>query len=118
MRNSIKNHNIKSRADLQKRQDAIQDDYKDLEKDILNSILNPISIASLAYSFISSKKVKKRESQKIWDAPSSKEMTQKKSKLKPILKSIGVSFLRWQAFNLAFFLGKKAIQKLKHLKKE
>jgi len=41
----------------------------------------------------------------------------KKPAAQRALKKIGISFLRWQAFNLAFFLGRKAVQAIKEKKR-
>ena len=122
MDNSIKNHNITSKADLFERQDAIQNEYEALGKDIVGSVLSPIKIAGLAYSVFSSKKTKKtpKPQQQLLMLPnrSLKETTthNKKSKVSSFVKSVAASWLRWQAFNIAFYLGKKTIQHFKEKK--
>lgn len=121
MSNSIKNHNILSKADLFERQDAVQNEYEILGKDIVGSILSPLKIAGLAYSLVSSKKTKQkpRVQQQLLSLPNKSMIAtaspDKKSKLGSIVKSVAGSWLKWQAFNLAFYLGKKTIQ---HFKKK
>lgn len=120
MRNSIKNHNIKNKADLNQRQETVQNEYEDLKRNIVDSILNPIEIGSLIYSFVSKKKRKQQEKRQVWH-PENKIINGNASSKKPqstsFLKSVGKSFLRWQLFNLGYFVGKKIIQQVKASKK-
>lgn len=116
MRNSIKNHNIKNKADLRQRQEAVQNEYEDLKKNIVDSILNPIEIGSFIYSLISKKKRKQQKKKQVWDSENKiikGEVSPKKPPSTSFLKSVGKSFLRWQLFNLGYFAGKKIIQQVK-----
>lgn len=121
MTNSIRNHNIKSKADLQQRQDAIQNEYEDLAKEIVSSVLSPVKIAGLSFSLMSSKKQKRKDKEQglvVVPGASLKTTSKpiKKNKVKSFLVATSKSWLRWQAFNLAYYMSKKAIQHFKSKK--
>jgi len=118
MKRTIKNHNIKNLADLNQRQDALQDNYADLEKEIIDSIFSPVKIAGLAFSIIGGRNKKRKENKtQLLFNNKEKTLIVEKPKGQRFLKSIVRSWIRWQAFNLAFFLGKKSITFIKERRK-
>jgi hypothetical protein len=113
---------LKNASDLEYEKEWIRLKYKKIEANFLFSVLGPVlpSIASAAFR-------KKTNPWKSHVAVSGKSSAQNASKstvsrinavLKiPLVKYLTKSWLRWQAFNLAFFLGKKLVVALRHSKR-
>lgn len=122
--------------ELDKEQEKIRRSYKRMEHDWLSGILNPQQVAlSLAGSLLSrtgkskKKNTKDRTAETVLDtfldaekSPSSIISAARNIITNPLikgfLKNTATSWLRWQAFNLAVYLGKKAYKSIKYKRAE
>lgn len=137
---------IGSIKSLNKEQDRIARVCKELEKDMFSGIFNPqtiaLNVATGLFSRIGKNKEKKQKTK------AGKDIQPKKAAAKPIqsfvsaegdspspivnvarnlianptvkglLRRTAISWVRWQAFNLALYLGKKAYKAVKHKREE
>lgn len=121
---------VGSLEELDREQYRVKKMAASMESDWLDSILNPQQIAlSLVTSLLSRKKNKNTNAaislfsgkkNKTTEARSNKGKAKqaagavlqyaKQPAVTGLAKRVGISFLRWQAFNLAWFLGKKALK--------
>ncbi|WP_118951283.1 hypothetical protein [Taibaiella helva] len=118
---------VNSLKDLDLEQERIKLKMRRLEDDVLG-IVNPQQLAiSLIGSWLK-RRGKRSSTEPAYLAGDVKRKKLKKTKsgvsrllakpaVKNTAKKIGISFLRWQAFNLAWFLGKKLYTTLKHRKR-
>jgi hypothetical protein len=134
---------IGSVASLNREQERIARTCRDLENDMFNSLLNPQNLAiSVATGLISRitnkntpKKQKKSSSIKLvrTEGPSAKIAAENNASSKiattvknivaaasfqSLIKRTAKSWLRWQAFNLAWYFGKKAFNAIKQRRAE
>lgn len=117
---------VSSYKELDLEQERIKLKMRRLEDDVL-SMVNPQQLAISLIGGWLKRRGKRPSAAPSYLAGNAKGQKPKKAKsglsrlfAKPAVKStakkIGISFLRWQAFNLAWFLGKKLYSTLKHRK--
>lgn len=129
---------VGSIQELNREQDRVKRITGKMESEWLDNILNPQQMAlSLVTSFISRKKSSTGTGMNLFSGSKSKKITGKNTAKgglhniagsvmnyakQPVVtglaKKVGVSFLRWQAFNLAWFLGKKACKAIQKKRAE
>lgn len=116
---------------LDKEQARIRNKSKEIELDFL-SALNPQQLAMSLLGNVLSRKIKggvskEKISGKKQTAHSSFAFNASQANMKGVvkhplfkklLKKVGISFLQWQAFNLALFAGKKIVQVIREKKQE
>jgi hypothetical protein len=116
---------------LDKEQARIRNKSKEIELDFL-STLNPQQLAMSLLGNVLSRKIKgggskEKGSGKKQGSSSGFAFDASQANLKGIvkhplfkklLKKVGISFLQWQAFNLALFAGKKIVKVIKQKKQE
>jgi len=98
---------------------------KQIESDWIQEIFNPQQLAIGVISRLMSKKKTKSSAKSSFLTPTQKAKSGnaamaldvlKQPAVKRVAKKIGMSFVRWQVFNLAWFLGKKIIKSVKEKK--
>lgn len=118
---------VNSLKGLDLEQERIKLKMRRLEDDML-STFNPQQLAISVIGGLLKRRGKKAATEPAYltgkDKGPSRSKTRKPKKgiagwlsrpvVKQTVKKAGVSFLRWQAFNLAWFLGKKLYKKIKH----
>ncbi len=131
---------VGSLQELNREQERVKRLAGKMEVDWLDNILNPQQIAlSLVTSLLSRRRNNSSNSSglnlfsagkkskagnknddkgKLQQAAGSIMHYAKKPAVTGLAKRVGISFLRWQAFNLAWFLGKKAYQTIRQKRKE
>lgn len=131
---------VGSLQELNREQERVKRLAGKMEVEWLDNILNPQQIAlSLITSLLSRRKSERGKSSGLHlfsggKKSKSKSKNDTKGKLQQVAgsvrdyakkpavtglaKRIGISFLRWQAFNLAWFLGKKAYKTIRQKKVE
>lgn len=117
---------VSSIAELDKEQRRIRHKTRQIEDDVLH-LFSPQQLALTFAGKLLSGKVSHKASQ-LFSAGTKHKNTGKnkaptakgaisnfvsKPATKSLAKKIGISFLKWQTFNLALFVGKKIIQKIK-----
>lgn len=135
MAEKYKRKHLHNLYQLDREQEKIRRTCRNMENDWLSGIVNPQQIAlGIAGSLLSrSKKSKKKNKQGIQpekgaalssegtsSAPAINAMRNIISNptIKTFLKHTATSWLRWQAFNLAIYLGKKAFKSIRHNREE
>ena len=130
MAEKYKRKHLNNLGELDKEQDKIRRTCRRMEDDWLSGIINPQQIAlSIAGGLFSrGKKSQKKNKEKSWQQYTlHSSPSESKSpvidvarniignpSVKGFLKRTATSWLRWQAFNLAVYLGKKAYKSIKH----
>lgn len=131
---------VGSLQELDREQDRVKRITGKMEQEWLDTILNPQQIAiSLITSFIARKKNSGSNKSRNTFLSKAKDKTGIQNKnnkgglqqiagsvmgyarqpaVSGLAKRVGISFLRWQAFNLAWFLGKKALKAIKEKRAE
>jgi len=138
MAETYKRRHIRNLDELDKEQEKIKRTYRRMENDWLSGILNPQQmVMSFAGGLLSragskSKKKKKEKENKAEQVLRSFSAEGKSSSpvinvarniitnpaIKGFLKHTAASWLRWQAFNLAVYLGKKAYKSIRYKREE
>ena len=103
--------------DLDVEQAKLKVKARQIEGDWISNILNPQQLAiGLVGNIISKKAAKSSKGKnsilKIASDPNAANLAVGLLR-QPLLKKIGLSFVRWQMFNLAWFLGKRIVKKMK-----
>lgn len=129
---------VGSLTELDREQDRIRKMTTKMENEWLDSILNPQQLAlSVVTGLLSRRRNKQaapglalfsgKRKKKADGTPAKSKVNHvtgavagfvKKPVVARVAKRVGVSFLRWQAFNLAWFLGKKAWKAVKERRAE
>lgn len=129
---------VGSLQELNREQDRVKRMAGKMESEWLDNILNPQQMAlSLVTSFLSRKKSSTGTGMNLFSGSNSKKAIGKNTgkgalhtvagsvmsyakqpAVAGLAKRVGVSFLRWQAFNLAWFLGKKAYKAIQKKRAE
>lgn len=118
---------VNSLKGLDLEQERIKLKMRRLEDDML-STFNPQQMAISVIGGLLKRRSKKAAAEPAFLAGKDKGLNRIKTKkakkdiagwlsrpvVKQTAKKVGISFLRWQAFNLAWFLGKKLYKKIKH----
>jgi predicted methyltransferase len=112
-------------------QERIRDKSKKIETDFVQALNPQQLVISFLGGFISRKIAgnKKEKGYAAYSRPKDKTASANSAKgkmdsirkhplFKSLLKKAGISFLKWQAFNLALFAGKKIYQAIKDKKKQ
>lgn len=126
---------VGSLAELDHEQHRIRKMATKMENEWLESILNPQQLAlSVVTGLLSRRKQQTGGGLSLFSGKGKKKTTAapvktgvkqvtgsvagfvKKPVVARIVKGVGISFLRWQAFNLAWFLGKKALKAIREKK--
>ncbi len=109
-------------------QERIRNKVKRIEDNWIQTFFNPQQLAISLGSYLLRRKKKSKPSsgQSLYTERKSKNINPAKADHTPFVKrpvvkrvarKIGISFIQWQAFNLALFLGKKIIHNIKNKKK-
>src|SRR5690606_17887592 len=116
MSTSYKRKSIRNLDQLNEEQEKVARKLQEMESNFLG-FLSPQSLLMATVSGLLSKgnKGQKKSTVTAKSAPlfSTSQANKAKSKLATIGKKIGISFLKWQAFNLALYLGGKLIDQFK-----
>lgn len=107
-------HNLK---ELNAEQERIRLRARHIEDGFLG-FLSPQNLMMQAASLLLGKRKKSKKKTPTNPVMSSttsllRPAPQSKNRLAILAKKVGISFLKWQAFNLALYLGGKAMQKIK-----
>lgn len=124
---------VGSLGELDHEQNRIRKMTTKMENEWLDSILNPQQLAlSVVTGLLSRRKQQAGSGLSLFSRKGKKKTTAapvktgvkqvtgsvagfvKKPLVARVAKSVGISFLRWQAFNLAWFLGKKALKAIRN----
>lgn len=107
-------------------QERIRDKSRKIETDFVHALNPQQLLISLAGGFISRKIAGNKKDKNYTARIKSDNKGSIKGRIdeirkhplfKSLLKKVGISFLKWQAFNLALFAGKKIYQAIKDKKK-
>ena len=137
MADIYKRRHIRNLDELDKEQEKIRRTYRRIESDWLSGMLNPQQmVMSVATSLLSNtgkskkkNKGKENKTEQVLHSFSTEGTSSSPAiniarniisnpTVKGFLKNTAASWLRWQAFNLAVYLGKKAYKSIKHKKEE
>lgn len=120
---------VSSLSELDLEQERIKYKAKRIEDDMLD-VFSPQQIAMTMVSYLLRRRKKKADARPVMAATGRKEKKQegkiagavsdvvKSPLLKKAARKVGISFLRWQAFNLALFLGKKIVRSIQEKRRE
>jgi hypothetical protein len=122
---------LHSMRDLDNEQERIRNKSRSVEHDFVEMI-NPQQLALTVLGNVIKRKIAGKGKKKDTEvtpgkASASFSHTAKQGKIKGVvkhplfrklLKKVGISFLKWQAFNLALFIGKKIFRAIKEKKQQ
>jgi hypothetical protein len=107
-------------------QERIRNKSRKIEDDFVQ-VLNPQQLVITFLGNFLSRKIAGNKKDKTYTAGIKSDSKNTKGKIdsirkhplfKPLLKKVGISFLKWQAFNLVLFAGKKIYHAIKDKKKQ